>query len=122
MSKRRFLQVFAVALLMSCSALSLAGERGYFGFVPKVSAGGFLLNPVIKRITIDGVASESPAAQAGIASGDEVVRIEDTEVVGSKALKLRAMAEREIGQTLQLTLRHVDGTIYKASMVAVARP
>lgn len=122
MSKRRFLQVFAVAVLMSCNALALAAERGYFGFVPKVSAGGFLLNPVIKRITIDGVTSGSPAAQAGIASGDEVVRIEDTEVIGSKALKLRAMAEREIGQTLHLTLRHVDGTLYKVAMVAVARP
>lgn len=122
MNKRIFVQVLAIALLMACSALAMAGERGYFGFAPKVSAGGFVLNPVVKHITIDSVASGFPAEKAGIAAGDEVVSIEGTQVAGSRALKLRSMAERDVGQTLHVMLRRADGSTYTVAMVAVSRP
>ncbi len=122
MNKRTLLQVTAVTLLMACSTLVLAGERGYFGFAPKVSAGGFFLNPVVNTITIDSVAPGYPAAQAGVVAGDEVVSIEGTRVAGSKALKLRSMAQRDVGQTLHVTLRHADGKVYTVALVAVARP
>ncbi len=122
MKKRTLLQATLVTLLLACGPLALAGERGYFGFAPKVSAGGFFLNPVVKRITIDSVAPGFPAAKAGIAAGDEVVSIEGTKVAGSKALKLRSLAERDVGQTLHVTLRHADGRVYTVALVAVARP
>ncbi len=122
MRKRTFLKVITLTLLMACSTLALAGERGYFGFAPKVSAGGFFLNPVVNSITIDSVAPGYPAAQAGIVAGDEVISIERTQVAGSKALKLRSMAERDIGQILHVTLRHADGSVYTVALVAVARP
>ena len=100
----------------------MAGERGYFGFAPEVSAGGFFLNPTVKRIAIHRVAPDSPAARGGIHAGDEVVDVEGVAVVGSKALKLRSLAEREVGQTLHLRLRRPDGAVYAVALVAVKRP
>lgn len=122
MSKRNVLQVVTLTLLMACSTMALAGERGYFGFTPKVSAGGFFLNPVVNSITIDSVVPGSPAAQGGIVAGDEVLSIERTQVAGSKALKLRSMAQRDVGQSLHATLRHADGIVYSVALIAVARP
>ena len=115
----------ALALLLLGLVLSggaMAGERGYFGFAPEVSAGGFFLNPTVKRIAIHSVAPESPAARGGIHAGDEVVDVEGVAVVGSKALKLRSLAEREVGQTLHLRLRRPDGAVYAVALVAVKRP
>jgi regulator of sigma E protease len=104
------------------SGVAMAGERGYFGFAPEVSAGGFFLNPTVKRIAIHSVAPDSPAARGGIRAGDEVVDVEGVAVVGSKALKLRSLAEREVGQTLHLRLRRPDGAVYTVALVAVERP
>jgi predicted metalloprotease with PDZ domain len=119
----RFGHALALLLLgLVLSAGAMAGERGYFGFAPEVSAGGFFLNPTVKRIAIHSVAPDSPAARGGIRAGDEVVDVEGVAVVGSKALKLRGLAEREVGQTLHLRLRHPDGTVYAVALVAVKRP
>jgi S1-C subfamily serine protease len=119
----RFGHALAILLLgLVLSGGAMAGERGYFGFAPEVSAGGFFLNPTVKRIAIHSVAPDSPAARGGIRAGDEVVDVEGVAVVGSKALKLRGLAEREVGQTLHLRLRRPDGAVYAVALVAVKRP
>lgn len=119
----RFARVFCLVLLgLLLSGGAMAGERGFFGFAPKVSGSGFFLNPTVKRIEIHSVVPDSPAARGGIHAGDEVVTIEDVTVVGSKALKLRSLAQREVGQTLHLTLRRPDGAVYTVALVAVKRP
>ena len=112
--------ILLLGLLLS--GVAMAGERGYFGFAPEVSAGGFFLNPTVRRIAIHSVAPDSPAARGGIHAGDEVLAVEGVAVVGSKALKLRSLAAREVGQTLHLRLRRPDGAVYAVALVAVKRP
>ena len=102
--------ILLLGLLLS--GVAMAGERGYFGF----------LNPTVKRIAIHSVAPDSPAARGGIHAGDEVLAVEGVAVVGSKALKLRSLAAREVGQTLHLRLRRPDGAVYAVALVAVERP
>ena len=109
-----------LGLLLSTGAM--AGERGFFGFAPEVSGSGFFLNPTVTRLSIHSVVPDTPAARGGIQAGDEVLAVEGVAVVGSKALKLRSLAQREVGQTLHLRLRHPDGTVYDVALVAVKQP
>jgi len=74
------------------------------------------------RIVIAEIVPGSPAARAGLVAGDEVLTIEGTQVAGAKALALRSLAQRDVGQTLHATLRHHGGAVYSVSMVAVPRP
>ena len=74
------------------------------------------------RIVIAEIVPGSPAARAGLVAGDEVLTIEGTQVVGAKALALRSLAQRDVGQTLHATLRHHGGAVYSVSMVAGPRP
>jgi predicted metalloprotease with PDZ domain len=109
-------------LLLSLPVAAFGGERGFFGFAPNVTTGGFVLNPTVQGIVIARVVPGSPAARAGILAGDEVLKVEDTVVRGAKALALHGMIEKDVGQTLRATLRHAGGAVYSVSMVAVARP
>jgi len=44
------------------------------------------------------------------------------QVVGAKALDLKARAARDVGQALHLQLRHADGQTFAVNMVAVPHP
>jgi predicted metalloprotease with PDZ domain len=115
-------RLYACLLLCLLATTAVAGERGSFGFAPAVTTSGFILNPTVDRIVIAGIVPGSPAARAGLVAGDEVLTIEGTQVAGAKALALRSLAQRDVGQTLHATLRHHGGAVYSVSMVAVPRP
>ncbi len=117
----RLIRILAIAALL-WSATTFAGERGFFGYGLKVSGSGFALNPTIKRITIDGLVPDSPAARGGVGVGDEVVKVQGVTVVGTKAMKLRTLGQREVGQTLHLQLKRPNGEVYTVALVAVRRP
>ena len=118
---RFFAVALAIALLFQ-GGFALAGERGYFGFVPAVSGKGFFLNPTVTRIAIDKVAPGTPAARGGLRAGDEIVKIEGVAVAGQKGKALQAAAARDVGQTLTLELKRPSGERYTAALVAVPRP
>jgi C-terminal processing protease CtpA/Prc len=108
--------------LLLCAAVAAAGERGYFGFGMAVKGGGFFLNPTIESISIAQVVPGSPTAQARIAVGDRIVKVEGIAIAGRKASELKAAAAREVGQTLHLELKRPNGQVYSAALVAVPRP
>lgn len=110
------------ALLLSWSALAVAGERGWFGFGLKVVGGGFFLNPTVKSLTIGSVAPGSPAARNAIKVGDTIYRIEGVPIAGKKANELKSLAERQVGQTLHVDLKRPSGEVYSVALVAVKRP
>ena len=110
------------ALLLSWSALAVAGERGWFGFGLKFSGEGFFLNPTVKSITIGSLVPGSPAARSPIAVGDAIYRVEGGPIAGRTANELKALAERQVGQTLHVDLKRPSGEVYSVALVAVKRP
>jgi C-terminal processing protease CtpA/Prc len=112
----------AVLLLLLLAGATSAGERGYFGFGLAISGKGFFLNPEVTALKIASIAPGMPAARAGIQAGDQITRVDGLSVVGSKAMTLKSHAEREVGQSLRLELKHANGQVYTVNMVAVPKP
>ena len=108
--------------LVLCSTGAWAGERGYFGFGLSVTTRGFFLNPEVTALKIASVVHGMPAERAGVRAGDTITKVDGLAVAGSKASQLKSHAERDVGQSLRLELRHADGQVYAVSLVAVARP
>ena len=64
----------------------------------------------------------SPAAQAGIQDGDEVIEVAGRVVAGAKAKEVVALAQKEVGQSLQLKVRRPAGETRALTLVAVKKP
>lgn len=121
MHRHKLAYILGFALLL-ISTLTIAGERGYFGFGVSLTTSGFPLNPTVKKIRIASVEPGTPAALSGIAANDEIIKFEGVAVVGRKAKDLKSLASRDVGQTLNLEMKRPDGTVYRTSLVAVRRP
>ena len=120
---RVFASRLAAALLLGLLAAGAhAEEHGYFGFALDLETKGFVLAPTVTDLSVDKVMPGTPAERAGIRAGDRILEVEGKPVVGAKALDLKSRATRLPGQTLHLTLRHADGQVYKAAMVAIPHP
>ena len=111
-----------VVLLLALPQPGWAGERGFFGFNLAVDTEGFMLNPTLKSIKVAKVMPASPAAQAGIQDGDEVIEVAGRVVAGAKAKEVVALAQKEVGQSLQLKVRRPAGETRALTLVAVKKP
>lgn len=122
--KRLGFGIVAILLLLGLSRAPAQAEeaKGFFGLTVAVDADGFFLNPTLKTITIQKVEPKSPAANAGIASGDQIVEAEGRTVAGTKARELQPIMSKQPGQALHLLLKRPKGESYKATLIAVARP
>jgi C-terminal processing protease CtpA/Prc len=112
------IRFFLLGLLISTSLAAVAGEKGYLGIALSVEAEGFFLNPTLKSVKIEKVASNSPAAKAGIEPGDLLVEIEGKKIAGSKANDLKPFLEREVGQSVRLAIQKSSGEIKQLAVVA----
>lgn len=95
--------------------------KGFFGFVLSVDASG-VLHPTINSITVKAIVPNSPAAHSGIKIGDQIFEVAGHAVAGSKASTLQPLMQKQVGQPLDLRLKHPDGTKYDVTLVAVAKP
>ena len=111
-----------VLLLTVWTYTVFAGEKGWFGFGVAVKVEGFILNPTLSSVTVDTVEAHSPAAGKGIAIGDEITQLENTDVPGHKAWDLKALMQKSVGESLHLKLKRPNGEIYSVTLVAVKRP
>lgn len=109
------------ALLLAFSSSAWAGERGYFGFAFSLDAEGAFWNPTIRAAKIAKVSANSPAALAGIVVGDEVIEVAGKVVAGAKGKDMQAQIEKDIGESVQIKLRHANGDIASVTLVAAAR-
>lgn len=110
-----------LALFFSLSSAVWAGERGYFGFALSIDGDGKFWNPTLRSVKIDTVSPTSPAALAGLVSGDEIIEVAGKPVPGAKGKELKAHVEKDIGQSLQLKLRRANGELATVTLVAVAK-
>lgn len=96
--------------------------RGYFGYGYSIEADGFFWDPTLQSVTITKIAPASPAAKAGILEGDQVLELEGRVIAGAKGNEISALSKKQIGQTLRLRLKHVNGELYFVAMIAIAKP
>jgi predicted metalloprotease with PDZ domain len=115
-----FLCLFAAPGLTSTA--HAAPEKGWFGFAANVSAPGFSFNPTLRSVTVSKVEPDSPAAKAGLTSGDQVIEVEGLTVAGHKAKELQGVMHKSVGETLHLRLKRSSGEVYSAALVAIAKP
>lgn len=108
-------------LIVALSASAWAGERGYFGFGFSLDAEGVFWNPTLRSVKIERVAPRSPAAAAGLIAGDEVIEVAGRVVAGAKGKEIQAHIEKDIGESVQMKVRHANGESAVVTMVAAAR-
>lgn len=108
-----------VALLAGAQG---AEEKGFFGFKVAVETSGFMLNPTVKKVMVESVVPGSPAAEAHIATGDEIVEADGFTVPGGKALQLRPIMQKSPGQSIHLKLKRTSGENYSVDITAGKRP
>jgi predicted metalloprotease with PDZ domain len=89
---------------------------GKIGFSLKVQADG-IFNPKVTKIVVDLVEPESQAQKAGLALGDELIKVEDLEVPGTDASVLKPHIKFISGKPKKLVFKRVNGQIYEATLV-----
>lgn len=110
-----------VAFFVVFSSAAWGGERGYFGFSLTLDVEGAFWNPTLRSVKIDKVTPRSSAALAGIIAGDELVEVAGRAVVGAKGRDIQAHIDKDIGQTLQMKLKHPGGETFVVTLTAAAR-
>jgi C-terminal processing protease CtpA/Prc len=111
-------QIILIGFLISFSVGAMAGEKGYLGLSFSVDGEGFFWNPTLNTIKIEKVVSNSPAAKAGIESGDLLLEIEGKKIAGAKLNDMKPYLERELGQTVRLAIQKSSGEVKQLAVVA----
>ena len=114
------LLVFALSVCMvfglTITQATAQQPSGKIGFSLKVQADG-IFNPKVTKIVVDLVEPESQAQKAGMALGDELIKVEDIEVPGTDASVLKPHIKFISGKPKKLVFKRVNGQIYEATLV-----
>ena len=86
-----------------------------------IDADGDAASRVVRTVTIQSVAPQSPAARAGLAVGDVILEADNLPLAGLKMSELREAMAKAVGETLHLKVRRAD-TARVVSLTAVAPP
>ena len=100
-------------LLTIISLCSYADEHGEKGFKLDVTVSGFF-SPEVKKAIIKSVVEGSSAEKEGIEIGHELVAIDGCKIPGCSASKAKGMLQKNVGETVTLTLVKPDGKTYEA--------
>ena len=115
------LLALALALALTCALPAAAAERGWFGIGVNIDAEGDAASRVVRTVTIQSVAPQSPAARAGLAVGDVILEADNLPLAGLKMSELREAMAKAVGETLHLKVRRAD-TVRVVALTAVAPP
>jgi len=113
--------LLALALALTGALPAAAAERGWFGIGVNIDAEGDAASRVVRTVTIQSVAPQSPAARAGLAVGDVILEADNLPLAGLKMSELREAMAKAVGETLHLKVRRAD-TARVVSLTAVAPP
>jgi predicted metalloprotease with PDZ domain len=114
--------VFATGVMMFPSLAPAAAAKGWFGITISIDAEGTPLNATLQTIKVQSVAPASPAASAGLASGDLVLEIEGIAVAGAKAETIESAMRKAVGESLRLKVKHGTHTPHDVVLTAIAKP
>lgn len=106
-------------LILSLASMSCAaGNKAHLGFGTEATISGFF-SPKLKRVKVSGVVPNSPAAKAGLATGDELVEANGKVIAGAPAREMAgALKNIGTGEHLRLRVKHEDGTFANLDIVA----
>lgn len=115
-------EMLVIALLFCavfCSTITQATAQqpsGRIGFSLKVQADGFF-NPKVTKVVVELVEPGSQAQTAGLALGNELIKVQDVEVPGTDASVLKPHMEFVSGKPKKLVFRRPNGQTYEATLV-----
>lgn len=98
-----------VAVLMLALVSTGRADGPKLGFAISVEGDGFILNPLVTKITVASVEKASLAEGAGVVAGDEIIQIEGQPVIGRRAKELQKYLVFGAGETRTLRVKHVNG-------------
>ena len=111
---------FAVSVcIVFCSTINQVKAQqpsGRIGFSLKVQADGFF-KPKVTNVVVDLVEPGSQAQTAGLAPGDELIKVQDIEVPGTDASVLKPHMEFVSGKPKKLVFRRPNGQTYAVTLV-----
>lgn len=96
------------SLLCSLMLFSFGCLASGLGFGADVSVEGFF-NPTIKQFKIIEVHSGSPAEQAGVKVGQQVLEIDGCVIPGCSASKAKEIMNKKAGEVLRIQVKNLDG-------------
>lgn len=111
-----FLLSICVTFGLTIRQVTAQQPSGRIGFSLKVQADGFFKTKVTK-IVVDLVEPGSQAQTAGLALGDELIKVQDVEVPGTDASVLKPHMEFVSGKPKKLVFRRPNGQTYEATLV-----
>ena len=108
----------SVATLLGLTITQATAQQpsGRIGFSLKVQADGFF-NPKVTKVVVELVEPGSQAQTAGLALGDELIKVQDIEVPGTDASVLKPHMEFVSGKPKKLVFRRPNGQTYEATLV-----
>jgi S1-C subfamily serine protease len=109
-----------LVLLMGAPPV-LATANGWFGLALSVDAKGESGDPSITSVVVVSVVPGSPAANAGLRPGDNIVAMQDVPVAGAKASAFRAHSQAGVGATLKIKYRR-GKTVHEVTLTGVPKP
>ena len=120
------LRTLLLAVAVLGSAITLAADKGSFGFALRTEFDGTFWSPVLSVASIAQVVQNSPTAKTGLVVGDVLLELEGITVPGAKdeeLKKLKAVLKRDahVGDQLRMKLRRANGEVYSAVLVAEPR-
>lgn len=112
---RPCVRLLACALALGAASLPAGAQPKPIGFSLQVSTDG-ILSPKVVKAVIGKVQDDSQAKAAGLAVGDELIKVEGIEVPGNGALTLKPHMEFVPGKPKRLMFRRADGSTYEATL------
>jgi predicted metalloprotease with PDZ domain len=85
------------------------------GFGVKVFTEG-LLGTTVAKVVVSQVAPDSQAQSAGLAVGDELIRVQGVQVPGGNALALKPLMEFVPGEPKKLVFKRPSGAEFEATL------
>ncbi len=119
MSAARWLRNLALAALLAAGTAFADDKPAPIGMSLKIHAEGFFSTTVVKA-TVESLVPDSQALKAGLAVGDELLRVQGITVPGNKADVLKPHMKFEPGVPKKLAFKRADGSEYEVTLIRAA--
>jgi C-terminal processing protease CtpA/Prc len=121
LASRRFVALtLSVLALAGASRVEAQPSNKKIGFSVQVMTQG-LTKTTVAKISVTQVSPDSQALEAGVALGDEVVKIDNTHVPGNSVFTLKAQMAFVAGVPKRVTFRRATGAQYDVVFVRAAK-